>query len=229
MGKDAFGKETLRIINNLHQDGVRNLVVLMRHSARHYGTAENDESMELTEEGKQKSQEFGEALPANHMFHFFSSPVLRCIETSDLIEKGVLSKGGKTKSNMIMDSLYPYFVKDMSKIIQIAYKFVIAGEYPKFFRSWFEGNISSELIDDASRSAQSLMGVLLTMLQDPTVDGDSVCITHDWNLVLLREFYLGQKAEEYGVIDYLEGVIIYEKDGGYYVANYQDQAVSLKV
>jgi len=228
MGKDAFGLQTLKIINDLHQDGVRNFVALMRHSARHYGTAENDDLMELTDDGKQKSQEFGKALPSNRTFRFFSSPVHRCIETSNLMEKAVLSKGGRTQSNSVMDILHPFFVKDMSKIIQMAYKFVIAGDYPAFFRNWFYGKISSELIDDASQSAQRLLDALLNLLKEPSDVVGNICVTHDWHLVLLKEFYLGQRAEDYGTIDYLEGVIFYEKDGGYHVTNYQDQPMLLR-
>ena len=226
MGIDAFGVETLKLINELHP---KNYVVLMRHSARHYGNVENDESMELTEEGKQKSVEFGEALPSGSNIRFFSSPVQRCVETSTLIEKGFLSKGGKAQSNVVMDLLHPFFVKDMPEIMSMAYKFVIAGEYPAFFRNWFDGKISPNLIDEASQSAQRLLDALLDLMKEPSDVVGNFCVTHDWHLVLLKEYYLGQKAEDYGAIDYLEGVIIYEKGESYHITNYQDQPILLKV
>ena len=227
MEKDTFGVKTLKIINDLHQDGIRNFVVLTRHSARHYGTAENDEAMELTEDGKQKSREFGEALPSNRLFHFFSSPVHRCVETSNLMEEGVLSKGGKTQANTVMDVLYPFFVKDMPKTIHMAYKFVMAGDYPKFFRNWFDGEISSDLLENASQSAQRLLNALLDLLKEQSDIAGNIFVAHDWHLVLLKEFYLGQRAEEYGVIEYLEGVIIYKGDDGYYIIYHDIEAIPL--
>ena len=227
MEKDTFGVKTLKIINDLHQDGIRNFVVLTRHSARHYGTAENDEAMELTEEGKQKSREFGEALPSSRLFQFFSSPVHRCVETSNLMEEGVLSKGGETQANTVMEVLYPFFVKDMSKTIHMAYKFVMAGDYSKFFRNWFDGDISSELLENASQSAQRLLNALLDLLKEQSDIAGNIFVAHDWHLVLLKEFYLGQRAEEYGVIEYLEGVIIYKGDDGYYIINHDSEAIPL--
>lgn len=229
MGENVFGAQTLKVINDLHQDGIKNYVVLLRHSARHYGTAENDEAMGLTEEGQQTSFEFGKALPSNSSIRLFSSPANRCIETSDSIEKGCLSKGGKTQANTVMDDLAAFFVKDMSKVMPIAYKLALAGNYSKFFRDWFDGEISDDLIDNASQSAQRLLNALLDLLSEPSEFTGNICVTHDWHLVLLKEYYLGQRAEEYGNIEYLEGVIIYKRNGDYHIVNHQNQARLLKV
>ena len=224
MGENAFGVQTLKVINDLHQHGIKNYVALMRHSARHYGTAENDELMELTEEGKQKSSEFGIALPSNSYIRFFSSPIQRCVETADLIEKGCLAGGGNTQTNTVIDVLAPFFVKDIPKIIQIAYELVVAGDYPKFFRNWFDGKISADLIEDASKSSQRLLTSLLDLLQESSEFAGNICITHDWHLVLLKEYYLGQRAEEYGVIEYLEGVIIYKMNDQYHMINHKSES-----
>jgi hypothetical protein len=102
MEENAFGAQTLKVIDDLQQGDIENYVVLTRHSTRHYGTAENDESMGLTAEGKQTLFEFDKALPSNSSFRFFSGPAQRCIETSALIEKGCLSRGSKTQANRVM-------------------------------------------------------------------------------------------------------------------------------
>lgn len=201
MGANTVGLKTLKVINDLHRDGIKTYVALMRHSARHYGTAENDELMELTEEGKQTASEFGRALPSDSFVRFFSSPAPRCIETSVLIEKGCLSRGGKTKTNIVIDSLYPFYVKNIPKVMQMAYDMVGAGEYPKFFRNWFNGKISADLMVDASHAAQTLLNLLFELLQDPLAHGN-ICISHDWNLFLLKEYYLGLRPEEYENIEY---------------------------
>jgi len=229
MGEDAFGVQTLKVINDLCEGGIGNYVVLTRHSARHYGTPENDESMGLTEEGKQTSLEFGEALPSGSSIRLFSSPADRCIETSDIIEKGCLSQGGKTQANTVMDHLGAFFVKDISKVMPMAYKLALAGNYPQFFRDWFDGGISADLIDDASRSAQRLLNKLVDLLNEPSEFSGNICVTHDWHLALLKEIYLGQRAEEYGNIDYLEGVIVYQWNDAFYMINYQSEAKKLTV
>lgn len=227
MGEDAFGTQTLKVINNIHQDGIKNYLVLTRHSARHYGAAENDESMGLTEEGKQTSFAFGKALPPNSSIRLFSSPANRCIETSEFIEKGCLSRGGKTHTNSVMDALAPFFVKDISKVMPMAYELALAGNYPKFFRNWFDAKISADLIEDASQSAQRLLKALLNLLNEPSEFAGNICVTHDWHLVLLKEYYLEQRAEDYGNIDYLEGVIVYRWNDNYHILNHQSEAKTL--
>lgn len=228
MGENAFGAQTLKVINELHQEGIQNYVALIRHSARHYDTAENDIIMGLTEEGKQTSFEFGKALPSNSSIRFFSSPVNRCVETSDFIEKGHLSRGGKTQTNIVIDGLSPFYVKDVPKVMQMAYEWVIAGNYPKFFRNWFDGEISAVLIEDASQSAQRLLNVLVELLQKPLAQGN-ICVSHDWNLFLLKEYYLGLKPEVTGNIEFLEGVIIYKWNDNYHITSHQSETRVLKV
>jgi len=229
MGEDAFGVQTLKVIHDLQQDGIKNFVVVTRHSERHYDTAENDMVMGLTEEGKQTSFEFGKALPSNSSIRLFSSRVNRCVETSDFIEKGCLSRGGKAQTNTVMNDLAPFFVKDISKIMPMVYDLVYAGDYLKFFRDWFDGKIPADLIDDASQSAQILLNSLLDLLHNSSDFASSICVTHDWHLVLLKEHYLGQRAEEYGNIDYLEGVIFYQWNDSHYIINHQYEARVLKV
>lgn len=228
MEENAFGVQTLKVINGLHQDGIKNYVVLTRHSARHYETAENDLLMGLTEKGKQESFRFGKGLPSDSPIRLFSSPVIRCVETSDFIEKGRLSSGGKTQPNIVMDGLAAFFVKDISKVMPMVYELVYVGDYLKFFRNWFDGGISTDLIEDASQSAQRLLNALLDMLKEPSEFAGNICITHDWHLILLKEYYLGQRAEEYGNIEYLEGVIIYKWNGSYHIINHQSEARLLK-
>ena len=229
MGNDAFGVRTLKVINDLLQDGINNYAVLTRHSARHYGTAENDLIMGLTEEGKQTSFEFGKALPSSSSIRLFSSPVDRCVETSDFIEKGFLFRGGSVQTNTVMNDLALCFVNDISKLMPMVYELVYTGNYLMFFRNWFDGKIPEYLIGDASQSAQKLLNTLVNLLQEPSKSTGKICITHDWHLVLLKEQFLGQRAEEYGIIDFLEGVIIYQWNDSFYIMNHQGEARVLKV
>lgn len=228
MGENAFGVQTLKVINDLHQSGVNTYVVLMRHSARQYSTAENDELMELTEEGKKTSFEFGRALPFDSSIRFFSSPVQRCVQTSAFVEKGCLSRGGKTQTNTVMNDLYPFYVKDGPKVMQMAYDLVLAGNYPQFFRNWFDGKFPPDVIEDASQAAQRLLNVLLGLIQKPLAKGN-ICISHDWSLFLLKEYYLGLRPEDTGNIEYLEGVIIYKWKNNYHITHHQSESKLLKI
>ena len=48
----------------------------------------------------------------------------------------------------------------------------------------------------------------------------NICVTHDVNLYLIRELCLGQKIEDVGRIEPLEGLVFFEKDGVVQVSNH---------
>ncbi|UCC54000.1 MAG: hypothetical protein JSV68_08510, partial [Anaerolineaceae bacterium] len=125
--------------------------------------------------------------------------------------------------------LYVFFVNDLSKLNQIAYKMIGEDEWPQFVRNWFDGKISTELIDDAAQAAQTLLNSLLELLQEPSAYGGNICISHDWNLFLIKEFYLRLKPEDNEYIQFLEGVIIYEMHDAFYIINHQSEAKMLKL
>lgn len=227
MKVDIIGMETLQIINDLRQQGIDSYVALMRHSARFTDTAENDRLMGLTEEGKQAAFEFGKALPPGSLIRFFSSPVGRCVETSSLVEQGYLTTGGVTQTNQELDALYVFYARDLPKLTQISYYMGDNGQWARFLRNWFEGQYSPDLAEHAAMSAQALLNALVGLLQEPAIG--NICISHDWNLFLIKEFFLGLRPEDNDYIQYLEGVVIYRFNDNYYIVNHQSEAMKLPV
>ena len=223
----TYGQNTLKMIHDLHQKGIKRYVALMRHSARHYGTTENEGEMGLNEEGKEAAYNFGKALPEDSFIRFFSSPVNRCVDTATLIEKGFLSIGGESETNRTLETLSVFYFKDVLKVVEFAFELIKMGNYPTFFRNWFDGKIP-DLMADSKQSAQTLIKTLLDILEEPGAYGN-ICISHDMSLFLIKEYYLGIKAEESVNIEYLEGVFIYEWNGTYYISQYQSEAQSLKL
>jgi broad specificity phosphatase PhoE len=222
---NALGTDTLAVIDDLHRRGVKKYVVLMRHAERPIDKPENDLLMMLTDEGQQAAYEFGRALPSDSLIRFFSSPVDRCVETSNLIEKGLLATGGESRSNEELDALYFFYVRDI-KVDHILYDMFEKGEWAQFFRNWFEGEYTPEFMDEGDQAARTLVEALLGLLQD-SPEGGNICISHDNSLFLIKEYYLGLRPEDYEYIQFLEGVILYEWDGAYYIANHQTAAKRL--
>jgi broad specificity phosphatase PhoE len=225
MTANGIGAETLKVLKSLQEEGIDTYVALMRHSARYVDTADDDESMGLTEEGKQTAYDFGKALPADGLLRFFSSPVGRCVETSSLIEQGYLTRGGRTKTNTVLDALYAFYVRDFQKLTQICYAMDNKGDWVRFYRNWYEGKYSPDLVDNPLQSAQAMLNALVDLLGEPMVG--NICISHDWNLFLIKEYFLGLRPEDNEYIQYLEGVIIYKQNGGYYITNHQTEATKL--
>lgn len=220
-----FGLDTLKVIHDLHDRGVNKLSVIMRHSARNY---DHDMTMEpfmwLTEEGRDLSRKLGEGLPENLSVRLFSSYIGRCIETAYLIDKGFSKKGGEAENNVVTRNLAPFYVLDFREIIDI----IIEQNVFTFIRNWINEAIPGTVLMGAESSAKQMIQFMMKRLQETKNGSLDISITHDWNMYLLKEFGLGLPHEDYGKIEYLEGVVLFEKDGAFYLTNHQVDPVALK-
>lgn len=225
MDKDTYGQEMLNTINNLIESGVKNLSVIMRHSARHYSPKiEKEPFMGLTDEGKELSRKLGCLLPKDFHLRFFSSHIGRCIETAYLIEKGFIQKGGETESNILEECLSPFYVNDLKKTIKAAF----SNDLAVFIRRWFDGKLSPDALLNPKDSAGRILGLLAEKLNDNSKNIINVSITHDWNIYLLKEFCLGLDHETYGEVEYLDGVIVYKNNGNIKVTCPQGKSKTIK-
>lgn len=226
MSDERFGQETLNVINELNRQGISKLSVIMRHSARNY---DEDLKMEpfmwLTEEGKQFATSLGENLPENRRLRFFSSYIGRCIESAYLIDKGYLKTGGKTENPVVSKEVSPFYVLDLKKTIGI----IMKQDVFTFIRNWIDGGIDDSVLMNAEASARQMMSFMAGNLNDSPEGTLDICITHDWNMYLMKEFGLGLDHETYGKIDYLEGVVIFENSGDLYITNHQKSPERLTV
>ena len=225
---DPAGSKTLQVLRDLHHQGVTRYAVLMRHAERPVENAENDLLMQITEEGKRVAEKFGQGLPPISPLRFFASPVDRCVETADFIAKGAQSIGVKTEATRKMEKLYAFYIRDLRATDGILYEMFGRNEWAQFFRNWFEGKYPPEIIDDAREAAETLLKALVDLIRQPTAGGN-ICVSHDINLFLIKEYYLGLRPEDHEYIQFLEGVIVYEKDGDAYIVNHQTAARKLPV
>jgi len=226
MSTDPTGSKTLQVLHDLHAQGVTNYVVLMRHADRPIDHAGNDLAMQISEEGRRDAYAFGRALPCDGLKRFYASPIDRCVETATLIAKGCQDTGGETSPKVtVMDALFAFFVRDVERADGLLYETFGQGDPYRFFRDWFDGNYPPEMIDDAAQAARAQLDALLPLLQGPPAG--NICVSHDINLFLIKNYYLGLRPEDHEYIQFLEGVVIYEQDGEYYIVNHQAGAKKL--
>ncbi|MCP4753334.1 MAG: histidine phosphatase family protein [Proteobacteria bacterium] len=216
---DDYGISTVNTLKKLMNDGIGKLAVIMRHSARHYDSENpfNEPFLGLTEEGKKLSYKVGEKLPTGPCLRLFSSPVGRCIETAYQIEKGNMSVNGKTRDAILDMKLTAFYVKNIIETFTaISEKGTLA-----FFREWFDGRVSSDILDPPEEAAATLVRFLVERLDETADSHLDICVSHDWNMYLIKEFFLGLKHEEVGDVEYLEGVIVFRQDNSLYITNHQ--------
>lgn len=212
--KKEGGMESLALVNKLAESGANRISLIMRHAARKYDSDFRKEPfLGLTEEGKQSALEFGRYLPPGFELRLFSSYIGRCIETAYLMDKGYSMSGGATRIPEIEEKLAPFYIIDIKKILSMASTYDVFS----FIRKWIDGDIPEDVIMSPYSASFHMLEFLKQLLgsEKPAIN---ICITHDWNMYLIREIFLGLMQEDAGEVAFLEGIAIYEKGGELYIA-----------
>ncbi|OQY00914.1 MAG: hypothetical protein B6I26_06505 [Desulfobacteraceae bacterium 4572_130] len=224
--KKIHDKETLNTMIKLLNKGIKKFVVIIRHSERHYHTEPLMEPyMGLTEKGKDYAFNLGENLPLNPYPKFFSSYFGRCIETSYLIQKGYIQKHNIFNNhNIIANELSAFYLNDIKKAIAM---FTELGS-SIFLRKWLEKSIPENIMKNPEKTVNIICNFLITKLNEIDNGNIALCVSHDWNLIPLKEYKLGLTHEKSGDVEFLESVIFFEQQGKYYITNYQKEPQVLK-
>ena len=77
-----------------------------------------------------------------------------------------------------------------------------------FVRLWFSGQVGDNLILPPAGIARHKLTFLREKLAEPVASGRrlDLHISHDWNVIILRELLLGVRHEEAGWAPFLDGV-----------------------
>jgi hypothetical protein len=93
---------------------------------------------------------------------------------------------------------------------------VIKYSFSEFARAWFRGEISEELMMGAVESAQ--FGLDVVRRYHGKQGRNAVMVTHDWNIMVLKEHYLGLRHEDVGFPGFLGGVGFYKNEDGTFLS-----------
>ncbi|SLM31925.1 conserved hypothetical protein [Desulfamplus magnetovallimortis] len=212
--------ETINTITGLLEQGVEKMSVIMRHSDRLF---HKDSAMEpfmgLTEKGKDAAMQLGSSLPAPpRKPRFFSSTFGRCIETAYLIDKG-FTKAHKIFNghNVQAMELAPFYIINPPKAIAM----VSETGNPVFLREWFDNKINESVMLNPEAAANRIAEFMTDQLKGLHSGEIAINVSHDWNLFPLKEFKLGLPHETFGMVGYLESVVIFERGGKAHMTSYQ--------
>lgn len=189
-------------------------VLILRHSIREpIIDARNSQKQLLTKEGEELSKYFGINLPDNKKYKLFFSPVKRCEQTAEFIQKGLLEKNNEISSfeqNVFLTGFYVKNSEVMSQVNQMS-SF-------KFIENWFNNKFHENLLQSFLTSRQQMLKSVLSQstLKDDTIN---IHITHDWNIMLMYSYLFEINNEEYVWPDFLQGVYISQKDGADFISN----------
>lgn len=227
MAEQVFGKELSDVINALNKEGINRFSVIMRHSARHYDPDfEKEPFMSLTDEGRDLAFNLGKSLPESLSARFFSSFIGRCIETAYLIDKGFSKKSrGETVSNAVTERIAPFYINDLNGLT----KLMKDQETPDFIRNWIDGKFPESIMLNARQASEEMFSFMTEKFQERPDNSIDIFVSHDWNMFLLKEFGTGLRHEDFGKIEYLEGLVLFEKSGKIYITNHQTEPIPFKL
>ena len=190
--------------------------LIIRHAERDAITNMEDAfSALLTEKGKREACQLGRELALLGPAGISHSPVERCRETAVEIHRGLKEKSAETC--IIGHSLElggPYVVGDWKDIAQEIMRY----GYDTFLRMWINGRFPESLVLPAAETARIIAGLLFRQIME--APHASINVTHDWNLLVLREHFFGLCHEDLGIPPYLDGILFYAS-GGIFRALYQ--------
>ncbi|NLT38568.1 MAG: histidine phosphatase family protein [Methanomassiliicoccus sp.] len=185
------------------------MAAIVRHADRPpIATVTESLGVGLNEKGRENARRFGEGIAGERQVRFFHSPAVRCRETAEAMSVGLAGNGNKVLScTETWDLCAPYLLDD--RTLEVADRLGHG-----FIRAWFNGEIDKEWILPAPDASDKVLHPILERLTDPcgTTRLD-IHVSHDWELILLRDTLFGTQYEQDGWIGYLDGMV-FMKDGG---------------
>lgn len=210
---EVYGAAILRTLRELREAGVERASALVRHSAREFEPGRGDLENPLTDEGRVLARKFGEALPRDVFLRAYASPVERCMETAALTLEGHRSRGGSAGRHRELEGLGVFYILDQRKMFRTMTSAQQGGR--DFLRAWFDAALDPDTVMAPRQCAEVIVRLVLEKLRQGAREGPSLdlCVTHDMNLHLIKDQVLGLRHEEHGPVAFLDGVVVFERDG----------------
>lgn len=203
----------------------RPVALMLRHAERYQITHMNN-AMEplLTEKGKDDAMRYGRELSKMAIacpLHLYHSPVERCKETAEAIQSGLESVNiTSLLKGMDINLGGPYITGDWREVAASAEEV----GFLNFVRMWFNGEVKSGLVLPLKEAAEQQLDVLRAHLEKN--DYSTLHVTHDWNLMIMREYFFEITHEDWGVPDFLDTIAAYMDNDRLHL-HYYDRTVTL--
>jgi len=185
-------------------------VLLMRHSARTYQPDLHDLENRLTDHGRSLCRRFGDALPKDVHLRGYASPPERCMETARIVIDAHASGGGSGSRTRPVEALGVFYALDQQKMWK---GLRAAGGLPSYIDSWFAGGVPADAMMPADLAVQMVLRVLLAKLRAPGAARQlDLCVSHDMTVYTVRHG-AGLEPLEGPAVEYLDGLLLYERNG----------------
>lgn len=174
--------------------------IIIRHAERHPLISVVDSlGVGLTDIGLRDAYIFGLSLPHYPRVRIWHSPSLRCHQTAENIALGLNEQGSEV---VLFDedwSLCGPYVRETESLL------LAERMGNRFLREWFDGRVDTKLIDPVSEAVPQVLCPIIRKLKD--TPGLDIHVSHDWDIMLLRESLFDIRFEEEGWLGFLDGLV----------------------
>ena len=194
------------LIDTLHSlTAHRTVAAVMRHAARHPIIDPREPlAAELTTEGEQAAEAFGSKITGFDHLRLFHSPVKRCQQTAECVAAGAARAGVAVELIGPQPELGVAYILNQVETGRLS---GVHGEH--FVRLWFTNQVPGEIIERAPAIIRRKVAYVAARLHEPAAVAGrrlDLHVSHDWNVIMLRELLLGVRHEEAGWAHFLDGV-----------------------
>lgn len=178
---------------------------ILRHAERFPITdPARPELAELKPSGVEASIDFGRRVTGFGRVRLYHSPVKRCQQTAEGILRGLAERGVKGEIAGPREELGVAYIRNTLEAGRLG---GALGE--EFIRHWFNRQVPPDIVRPPAEVGALHRDFIERMLRENAVQERclDLHVTHDWNILALREWLLGVRHEEAGWIDFLDGLV----------------------
>ncbi|MEN9401408.1 MAG: hypothetical protein RL091_111 [Verrucomicrobiota bacterium] len=196
------------------------VAAVMRHAARHPIANPAEPALaEITADGAKAATAFGARLSGFDRVRLYHSPVKRCGQTAECIAQGAVRAGLAVELVGAREEIGIDYILDLAEAGRLT---GLHGD--RFVRLWVEEKIPTTVIRPARELVMRQTDFVAERLRDPNAGGRrlDLHVSHDWNIIVLRELLLQVRHEAAGWLTFLDGVV-YTTEGSDLRATYRQQ------
>ena len=226
---DHYGRATARLVAQTYAEGVQRALLLMRHSARTFDRTIHDLLNPLTDHGRALSLRLGQELPIDLHVRGYASPPERCMETAKLVIAGHERAGGSGARTRPVEAFGIFYALDQQKMWKGMSQ---AESMVSYLQDWFDGGVPDDAMMPADLAVTMMLRAMIGKLRSPTplAPGPQLdlCVTHDMSLYTLRHG-VGLENLQGPDVEFLDGLLLFERDGRYVMRSQHGAEVLISV
>ena len=186
--------------------------VVLRHAQRFPIIDPSEPTLaEITPAGAAAAEALGRRIAGVDRVRIFHSPVKRCRQTAECLAQGAAAAGLTVELAGPRNVLGVDYILDLDQAGRLSQ---LHGN--DFVRLWFTGQLAEAIIRPAAQIAAEKLDYLTHCLQEPGGTGRrlDLHVSHDWNVIILREHMLQIRHEEAGWLTFLDGLTLVQRPAG---------------